>query len=93
MASDLGYPIKRPGKSNLEAKQFINELETQFDLVLIGDYLDESLLVLKKVLCWSLKDFIFLSQREENLHKNIPNHLKVILLFSFIFSKICKSYL
>ncbi|XP_006812897.1 galactosylceramide sulfotransferase-like [Saccoglossus kowalevskii] len=44
-------------------KQKIVELERELDFVLIGEYLDESLVVLKKKLCLEWKDIMYLPIR------------------------------
>lgn len=40
---------------------FISLLDRQFDLVLLADYFDESLILLKDLFCWSLKDIVYLN--------------------------------
>ena len=38
----------------------IRELESAFDLVMITEYFDESLLLLRKLLCWRMEDVVYL---------------------------------
>ncbi|XP_054771517.2 galactose-3-O-sulfotransferase 3-like [Lytechinus pictus] len=38
----------------------IKELDSVFDLVMITEYFEESLLLLRKMLCWSMDDLIYL---------------------------------
>uniref|UniRef100_A0A8C5MM33 Galactose-3-O-sulfotransferase 2 n=1 Tax=Leptobrachium leishanense TaxID=445787 RepID=A0A8C5MM33_9ANUR len=57
MAFDLGF--NNNGRES--AKHFkltIQAVETMFDLVLISDYFDESLVILKDRLCWTLDDVL-----------------------------------
>lgn len=60
MLFDLGFDHKYDDD---EAKilQKINELDAEFDLVMIAEYFDESLLLLKKLLCWEFEDILYLS--------------------------------
>ena len=62
MLFDLGY-------GELELKQIgtdtaIQSLEKDIDLFLIMDYFDESLLLLKKVMCWSLDKILYFRQNQ-----------------------------
>ncbi|XP_072048840.1 galactosylceramide sulfotransferase-like [Amphiura filiformis] len=42
--------------------QMIKKLEREFDLVLIAEYFDQSLLLLMKLMCWDLDDILYLNQ-------------------------------
>lgn len=62
MFFDLGY-------DNLELKRIgidaaIQNIEKQIDLFLIMDYFDESLLLLKKLMCWSLEKILYFRQNQ-----------------------------
>lgn len=78
---DLGFNMDRQ-ESDKAALEYISVLDGQFDAVVITEYFDESLLVLKKELCWSTDDILYISQNErpermktatlpEHLHKSI----------------------
>ncbi|XP_070546750.1 galactosylceramide sulfotransferase-like isoform X2 [Ptychodera flava] len=41
--------------------EMINKLDKELDLVLISDYFEESLVLLKNVLCWKLDDILYIS--------------------------------
>ena len=45
-----------------KVKSKIGELDTEFDLVMITEYFDESLLLLRKLLCWRMDDIVYLMQ-------------------------------
>ena len=47
-----------------EVMKYIKELDKQFDLVLIAEYFDESLILLDELLCWPYKDLTYLKQNE-----------------------------
>ncbi|ESP02828.1 hypothetical protein LOTGIDRAFT_84047, partial [Lottia gigantea] len=40
--------------------KFIDQIDSDFELVLIMDYYDESLVLLKRLLCWKLQDIVYL---------------------------------
>ncbi|XP_071959906.1 galactosylceramide sulfotransferase-like [Antedon mediterranea] len=42
-------------------KQKIQKLDSEFDLVLITEYFDESLILLKRLMCWSFEDILYVS--------------------------------
>ncbi|XP_071949925.1 galactosylceramide sulfotransferase-like [Antedon mediterranea] len=50
----------------LTVKQFIKRLSKDFDLVLIQEYFNESLLLLKKMFCWEMDDVIYLIKGERS---------------------------
>ncbi|XP_076098224.1 galactosylceramide sulfotransferase-like [Mytilus galloprovincialis] len=56
----LGFPKERMDISkNLTAiKEYINHIEKQFSLVMIVEYMYESLILLKRMMCWSLQDIL-----------------------------------
>ena len=82
IAANFGYPLKQ-FSHELAPNEFINELEKQFDVVLIGDYVEESLVVLKNTLCWSLNDVAFISTKKEDFYPDIPHQLKVTVMRLF----------
>ena len=62
MFFDLGYDqleLKRVGTDRA-----IQSLEKEIDLFLIMDYFDESLLLLKKAMCWSLDKILYFRQNQ-----------------------------
>ncbi|XP_068135262.1 galactose-3-O-sulfotransferase 2-like isoform X2 [Hyperolius riggenbachi] len=67
MTFDLGFDHNGP-ESTKYFKLTQNALNTMFDLVLITEHFDESLVLLKEALCWSYDDVLSfpLNSREEN---------------------------
>ena len=45
-------------------KEYVEFLEEEFDLVLIADYFDDSVVLMKRLLCWELDDVIFVTTNE-----------------------------
>lgn len=54
---DLGFENKLFENRNAMT-QYINYIENEFDLVLINEYFDESLILLRNLLCWDLQDIL-----------------------------------
>ncbi|XP_002741018.1 galactosylceramide sulfotransferase-like [Saccoglossus kowalevskii] len=44
----------------------IERAASEFDLVMIAEYFDESLVLLKKILCWSFDDIIYIKQNKRS---------------------------
>ncbi|XP_071960606.1 galactosylceramide sulfotransferase-like isoform X2 [Antedon mediterranea] len=42
-------------------KYKIKQLDSEFDLMLLSEYFDESLILLKKLMCWSFDDILYIS--------------------------------
>ena len=62
---DLGLSSKQaldPFYVNYKIKQLDNE----FDLVLIKEYFDESLILMKKLFCWEIDDILYIPKRIRN---------------------------
>ncbi|CAH1271265.1 GAL3ST3 [Branchiostoma lanceolatum] len=58
MAFDLGYPTE--GADDMAAaKRYIKELEYDFTLVLLLEHLDESLVLLRRLMCWEMQDVVY----------------------------------
>ncbi|XP_033113755.1 galactose-3-O-sulfotransferase 2-like [Anneissia japonica] len=65
---DLGLEHKFHTNVTL-VKEKIKEIDEEFDFILIGDYLDESLLILRKMFCWSFEDIMYASQNRRKTKK------------------------
>ena len=44
-------------------ESYIDKMEREFDLVLITEYFDESLILLKRLLCWEFQDIVYIKLR------------------------------
>ena len=63
MSIDLGFDLNDFKESKLKKAKiqtFLASLEKEFDLVLISDYFEESMILLRRYLNWSFKDIIYL---------------------------------
>ena len=61
-------------------KQYIKYIEEEFDLVLINEYYDESLILLKNLLCWDLEDILYMKQRVRKTRASLNNEKKANIL-------------
>ncbi|XP_042870181.1 galactosylceramide sulfotransferase-like [Penaeus japonicus] len=55
MLFDLGYPEDMP---ETQLRRAVEEIDRLFDLVLVAERMDESLVLLRHELCWSLRDVV-----------------------------------
>lgn len=67
-AEDLGMRAEHVVSAKLR-EQYIKQLAAEFHLVMITEYFDESLVLLKRLLCWDLKDVIYIPKNKNNLKK------------------------
>ncbi|XP_060079414.1 galactosylceramide sulfotransferase-like [Ylistrum balloti] len=63
MAYDFGFPpylFVNPDKERIQ--KYIEELDQQFDLVLIVEYLDEGLILMRRLLNWDMRHLLYESR-------------------------------
>lgn len=63
MSVDLGFDLKdfEASKRNIfKVHAFIRKIERQFDFVLISDYFDESVVLMRRLLRWKMKDIVYI---------------------------------
>jgi galactosylceramide sulfotransferase len=58
MLYNLGMAA-RDMESQKSVKKMIQKIDQEFDLVMIVEQLDESLILLKKLLCWETDDMVY----------------------------------
>ena len=93
MMFDLGLSLEY--FQNLSAvNEYIQFLDREFDLVMITDYFDESLVLMKRLLCWEIDDIVYVKLNErldkekarglsESVQENIKRWNKAdVLLFN-----------
>jgi len=77
MSINLGLDVKH--FDNLEMiRKFINTIDSRFHLVMIADRMEESLILLQHLLCWTLDDMIVFRPNVRNAHlsRNLSIGLK-----------------
>jgi len=58
MLFDLGLSNEKH-ENEVNIRAYIKRLEREFDLVMIREYFDESLLLLKNLMCWEIDDMVY----------------------------------
>ena len=58
---DLGYELG-DYKTTFDLQTILEQLDEQLSLVLMREYLDESLVLLQRTLCWNLRDMLYLKR-------------------------------
>ncbi|XP_066271833.1 galactose-3-O-sulfotransferase 2-like [Branchiostoma lanceolatum] len=101
LAHDLGYP-KRQWENMTYAKEFVRYIDQEFYLVMILEHLMESLLLLKRLMCWEIQDLLhypinvmtygYKHDRPEYLIKKHEKWSKVdYMLYDFFNKKLWKN--
>ncbi|XP_047139333.1 galactosylceramide sulfotransferase isoform X1 [Hydra vulgaris] len=57
-------------------QRVLKTLENEFQLILITEYFDESLVLLKKELCWQTDDILYIKQNQRLKKGNLTAHTK-----------------
>ncbi|XP_075728929.1 galactosylceramide sulfotransferase [Rhipicephalus microplus] len=82
MAFDLGLSTTTMNESQAVV-EFIRRLNSEIDLVLIAEHMDESLVLLKNALCWTTKDVVSFQQNARSsqlLPSRIPDKARHAIL-------------
>lgn len=72
----LGMPTGFPlGMANITGnseavEQYIQDLDAEFSLVMIMEYFDESLVLLRRLMCWDTKDILYHTANVGSYQKN-----------------------
>lgn len=60
-------------------ESYIDKMEREFDLVMITEYFDESLILLKRLLCWEFQDIVYIKLRSKkkkiDFEKEVENNI------------------
>ena len=59
-----------------KVQEYVNKLDREFRLVLITEYFDESLVLMKRLLCWDLEEVIYVAKNVRPNPANIPGSLR-----------------
>ncbi|CAH1265222.1 GAL3ST1 [Branchiostoma lanceolatum] len=81
MSFDLGYPWE--ASEDMErARRYVRELQADFTLGMVLDYLDESYVLLKRLMCWELQDVLYATKnnRSYSFKQFIPSEEDVATL-------------
>jgi len=82
MLFDLGYDVNQPrgrrSDRRVDLYQILRQIEKDFHLVLITEYFDESLVLLKRKFCWSFEDILYLKQNVRANTRNDQTELRAM---------------
>ena len=67
MSFDLGLDIENFDKLDT-VRKFIKTIDSRFDLVMIVDRMEESLVLLQRILCWTVDDMIVFRHNVRNVN-------------------------
>ncbi|XP_029442588.1 galactose-3-O-sulfotransferase 2-like [Rhinatrema bivittatum] len=71
MTFDFGF--NNNGNSSAKDAQLnIEAIENMFDLILIAEYFDESMVLLKEALCWNLDDVVYFPLNSRSKQRRTP---------------------
>lgn len=75
---DLGGDKDRPAKDVSYAKAFVAQVERMFSLVMISEYFDESLVLLRHLFSWDLDDILYvkLNMRTPSSKQGLTDDLR-----------------
>ncbi|CAH1250219.1 GAL3ST1 [Branchiostoma lanceolatum] len=65
MTFDMGWPAERADEEE-EARKYISKLDSDFTIVMILEHLDESVVLLRRLMCWELRDVLFYSKSKNS---------------------------
>lgn len=74
MFFDLGFSSLMGSRKDSELRNAIANIEKEFSLVLIMEYFDESLVLLKREFCWDLDDVIYIKQNQRKYGNNTSHN-------------------
>ncbi|XP_069755602.1 galactosylceramide sulfotransferase-like [Narcine bancroftii] len=83
---DLGFD-KDMDPSHPALPGILRSIEERFSLVMLMEYFDESLVLLKDVLCWELEDILYLphnSREQESVAPLVPKMEELALLWNHL---------
>ena len=84
---DLGFEVN-DYRNSLDLQAIIKELDEQLSLVLIREYLDESLVLLQRLLCWDLSDMVYMKRLAQYQDRKTINGMATSEI-----AKVCKMIL
>lgn len=70
MSYDLGL-LSKHKRVPSEINSFVRNLDVNLSLVLLLEYMDESMILLKRILCWNMKDVLYVKQNVMDLGNDI----------------------
>ncbi|KAL4221995.1 Galactose-3-O-sulfotransferase 3 [Mactra antiquata] len=102
MAHDFGFLHSHYNDdTDQKIHLYLEELGTVFDFVLIAEYLDESLILMKRLLNWSFRDILYISKNVRSSDDEVSEPLMAAfrkrnrldyMLYEFFYGRFLKRY-
>ena len=86
---DLGYEVT-DYRTLSDLQQILQKLDDQMTLVLLREYIDESLVLLQRVLCWQLSDMVYIRRQFKDKENDMSSKMKVCIVVFPLYSVIQK---
>ncbi|XP_071958431.1 galactose-3-O-sulfotransferase 2-like [Antedon mediterranea] len=91
---DLGINPANIDKDDFLINRTINEVDDRLDFVLINEFYDESLLILKKMLCWQFNDILYLPRNQRGSRADLDTKLtEKIAKWNYVDTKLYRHFL
>ena len=71
MLFDMGFNIT-PNMSDQDIKEKVNAVDEMFDFIIISEKIDESLILMKELLCWDFEDIVLLVKNARKDYAKFP---------------------
>lgn len=72
-AKEFGFDLTLAQHNGTYITEYLDYLETQFSHMVLTDFYDESLILLKRKFCWDMKSIIYMSLMVKNTSKTKDN--------------------
>ena len=69
----MGYELN-DYKTSVDLQTVFEQLDEQLSLVMLIEYLDESLVLLQRMLCWNLRDMVYLKRLATSMAITYGDH-------------------
>ncbi|XP_078606038.1 galactosylceramide sulfotransferase-like isoform X1 [Branchiostoma floridae x Branchiostoma japonicum] len=66
MSFEFGYKSSPVQPSDDEIQMFVKTIKKDFNLIMILEHLDESLVLLRRIMCWDITDILYLTKNAES---------------------------
>lgn len=74
MAYEFGFPSRLFKNFNSkQTQEYLKKLDKEFDVVIVNEYMEESVVLLRRILNWKVKDILYLTVNENERKHEIDN--------------------
>lgn len=78
MAYEFGFPSRLfKNYNSKQTQEYLKKLDKEFDVVIVNEYMEESVVLLRRILNWKVKDILYLTINEnERKHETDNSELE-----------------